>query len=190
MCIYCAAAADQRWRQRRSAAALEYNHVLAAGPRLALGGFLYSKPFNTIVQSATGNTRDGNSGAYIFVDAPVARGPSGDVNVFARYGRANARFNPAKAYFGAGIAWSGFLSHRRSDQLGLAIASVRLGDDYRQANNSNTHETTIELTYRARVSDWLYLQPDIQYIINPGAEPRLDNSLVLGLRFEALHGLF
>jgi len=51
-------------------------------------------------------------------------------------------------------------------------------------------EELIELTYRAQVNPWLTLQPDLQYVINPGAgvqdpddQPRnIRNEIVVGCR--------
>ena len=51
-------------------------------------------------------------------------------------------------------------------------------------------ETYLELTYQYEVMPWWQLQPDIQYVFNPGggiANPnaplkRVGNELVLGLR--------
>lgn len=37
---------------------------------------------------------------------------------------------------------------------------------------------------RLPVTDWLTLQPDVQYILNPGLEPNSDHALAVGLRFE------
>jgi porin len=45
------------------------------------------------------------------------------------------------------------------------------------------YEAAIE-TYRARVSDVMTIQPDMQYIVNPGADPALSNGLALGVRLE------
>jgi porin len=53
-----------------------------------------------------------------------------------------------------------------------------------------TNETFLELTYQAQVAGWWVLQPDLQYVINPGGglpnpqEPGkpIGNELVLGLR--------
>ena len=42
----------------------------------------------------------------------------------------------------------------------------------------------IELTYSTQLTDWLRVQPDVQYVINPGADRSLDNALVIGIRFE------
>jgi len=66
-----------------------------------------------------------------------------------------------------GTAGSDFKAARRLDDLG-----------------TDSRETSIELTYRAPITGWLTLQPDIQYIINPGLDPALDNALVISLRFE------
>jgi porin len=45
-------------------------------------------------------------------------------------------------------------------------------------------ETVVELTYRLQVLPWLHLQPNLQYVINPGTSPTLDNALVFALRVE------
>ena len=45
-------------------------------------------------------------------------------------------------------------------------------------------EVAVELTYRFVLTDWLALQPDIQYIVNPGTDPTLSNALTLAIRAE------
>ncbi len=55
-------------------------------------------------------------------------------------------------------------------------------------------ETFVELTYQYQVKPWLQLQPDLQYVFNPGAglanpnDPtsRINNELVLGVRANIL----
>ncbi len=69
--------------------------------------------------------------------------------------------------FGIGAAWINTSSARRASTEGL--------DDY---------EAAVELTWRATVTDWLVLQPDVQYVVNPGAQRSLRNAVVMGLRFE------
>jgi porin len=51
-------------------------------------------------------------------------------------------------------------------------------------NPVKRRETVFELTYRTRLAPWLALQPDAQYIIDPGTDPALGNALAVGLRFE------
>lgn len=44
------------------------------------------------------------------------------------------------------------------------------------------------LTYKFPVAEWLTLQPNFQYVVNPGLDPNLKDALAAGLRFE-LHVL-
>lgn len=68
---------------------------------------------------------------------------------------------------GTGLATSG-------DVLGLAVSTVQVA---RQG-----WETALELNYRLPVYKSIYLSPDAQYIINPGATPHAADALVLDLR--------
>jgi porin len=43
-------------------------------------------------------------------------------------------------------------------------------------------ETDIELNYRAQVTPWFSLMPNIQYVIQPNAVPTIPNAFVLGLQ--------
>jgi porin len=77
---------------------------------------------------------------------------------------------------------------RSGDHLGIAVASARAGDPYRdfleqQGAGAERHETTWELTYQAQINERLVIQPDIQYVQNPSASSGLDNAWVFGLRF-------
>lgn len=85
-------------------------------------------------------------------------------------------------YFGTGCSYSGLLSSKGSDILGLAMAKSMLTDAY--GNN----ETTFELTYKIQLNDQIYLQPDLQYVMHPGGtDSKLKNASVgflrLGLEF-------
>ena len=43
-----------------------------------------------------------------------------------------------------------------------------------------THEAVLEWFYKVPLTQWFSLQPDIQYIINPGGDGR--DALAIGLR--------
>jgi carbohydrate-selective porin OprB len=43
-------------------------------------------------------------------------------------------------------------------------------------------EMVLEFTYKAILTPWLYVQPDAQFIINPGATQDLSNAFVIGGR--------
>ena len=47
------------------------------------------------------------------------------------------------------------------------------------------NEKIFELTYRAQMTQGFAVQPAIQYVVNPGLNPRVSDALVAGVRFEA-----
>ncbi len=75
---------------------------------------------------------------------------------------------------------------RPDDTPGLAVARAFNGGEFKQFNARSVDDKkiAIELTYSAQISEYLRVQPDIQYIINPGANTALDNALLVGVRFE------
>lgn len=167
--------------------ALEYNHAGDNGIRWGIGAWLYSADFDRIEATSGRPQDDGNGGLYGFIDAPLIHGDSGmTIDGFLRYGVANENLNSFDSYIGAGVVVTGLNRRRPDDQFGIALASARVGDPYRRSVNgaADRHETSIELTFSAQVTDWLRIQPDLQYIINPGANPVLRDALVFGFRFE------
>ena len=173
--------------------ALEYNRHFYDALRLGLGAFLYSAEFESIRETDDGGNparRDGNTGWYgfaegiVYSDATLGRTAS----AFIRYGAANGTLNPFERYIGAGMVLSGLVPRRPDDQIGISLAMTRCGADYRAAVGAERHETAFEFTYVLPIADRLQLQPDFQYILNPGADPELENALVLGIRLELNHG--
>ncbi len=79
---------------------------------------------------------------------------------------------------------------RNNDFTGLAVAHARNGDSFMSYSKDSEGidveraETAIELTYRTSLYPWLTIQPDIQYVINPGMDPGIDNALIAGIRLE------
>jgi len=167
--------------------ALEYNYQAPAGTRIGMGAWQYSAEFELLEPGPNDDRANGNSGLYGFVDFPVATWEYGArLDAFFRYGVADNRFNVIEEYVGAGAVVTGLLPSRPTDQLGIAIASAHIGSSWQRvaADFAEGHETAIELTYSTHLTDWLRVQPDIQYVVNPGADRALDNALVIGIRFE------
>jgi porin len=173
-------------------AGLRYPGAADAVPatRYSLGIWHYTARYDDLVDAD--RRRGHNTGMYFFTETGLYREP-GDaaqgLAVFGRYGVANADINPLRDYLGAGLVYTGLLPDRPIDSLGLALAYARTGDAYRDAtalagNRAESGELTVELTYRYEVTDGIAVQPDLQYIFNPGADPALDNALVIGTRIE------
>ncbi len=173
--------------------AIEYTREFSGALRLGLGAFSYSAEFESLYETdAWGNPvrRGGNAGWYGFAEGmPYADAANRrTASVFVRYGTANGALNPFESYLGAGTALSGFIPRRPDDQIGFSLAMARCGEDFRAATSARSHETAIELTYLVQIHDRLRIQPDIQYVINPGADRTIENALVLGIRLELNHG--
>jgi porin len=93
-------------------------------------------------------------------------------------------------FFTAGVSARGIFDARPRDTVGLAVASGYFSKELRRAQKSGQlpgppggqhYETVIELTYRLDfLKSAFFIQPDLQYIIQPGGTRHVDNALVLG----------
>lgn len=79
----------------------------------------------------------------------------------------------------AGLTYTGLLSNRQHDVVGLGIAWSEL------FQGGTNQESATELFYRAQWSSKLSLQPDLQYISSPSGIYR--DSLAIGMRMEIRH---
>ena len=125
----------------------------------------------------------GNYGVYILIDQPVYRENSGPndpqgLGVFFQFGWAPADRNAANRHFGAGFTYTGILSSRNRDILGLGISHTRLIGG--SAGDENAHLTNLEIYYAAQLCPGFLLQPDIQYFSNAGASG--NDGWAIGLR--------
>lgn len=130
----------------------------------------------------------GNAGFYVRGETVVS-GAVPSLSVFGRYGYATGDFNLIEHFISAGAVWRSVLPNRYGDELGIAVAWSEASENARNlgerlGTSLDSREIVIEATYRTPILDRFSLQPNIQYVINPGLDPALDNSLIAGLRFE------
>ena len=173
--------------------AVEAAYVIAdqdsevAATKIAMGTWRYSEPLREDIAGNPIGARN-NQGAYVLAESVLyreSREPSQGIAVFGRYGLADPRLNQLSHYFGAGVVYTGPFPSRGSDQLGLAVAVATNSRNFMESNPEFAkRESAWELTYRMQLFDWLALQPVVQYIVNPGMAPGIDNALVIGLRSE------
>lgn len=164
------------------------------------GHWFYTADFDDLrsTEAEPRRRRDDNSGTYAAIEIALgdASGPDGPATLaFARYGVANDEINEYQDSFSFGVTHRGLIGARPGDLVGLAFSRADLGSPARRvaslAGESRPgYESVIELTYRAEINDWLTIQPDVQYIINPGADASISDSLALGFRFELSRALF
>jgi porin len=153
--------------------------------KYALGVWYFT---NSKTTDAGGNpvSATHNQGIYGLIETALTREADSEtqgLNGFLRYGIADTKLNQFAGYLGAGIVYTGLLSGRDEDQVGLAIAMVSNSDTYKAANVSAADsETSIELSYRFQVKPWLTIQPDLQYVVNPGADKSKSDATYFALR--------
>jgi porin len=150
-------------------------------------------------------THQGDYSIYAVADKLVWRDdvdPNRTIGVFARImGTPLSDRNLIDYSANLGMVFHSPFRYRTDDTFGVGIgyahvssaASALDADTAAAAGQSlpvRSSESFIELTYQYQLRPWIQLQPDLQYVINPGAgisDPnmptrRIANELVLGLR--------
>ncbi len=176
-----------------------YDSARFADQRFDAAGLSLANPASTGVAL----THRGNFSIYAVVDQAVWRDPAGSrsIGVFARIMGAPGDRNPIDRSVNAGIDIKAPFPGRGDDSFGigygLAHVSPRLAVLDRDAVSFTgtpypvrSAEHFAELTYQFQVAPWWILQPDLQYVWNPGAgipDPRdptrrIADELVVGLR--------
>ncbi len=90
-------------------------------------------------------------------------------------------------YFDTGLVYTGLIPTRDEDQIGIGFVYAQLTNGARKAlefegSRGVGAEMALEFTYKAILTPWLYIQPDAQFIINPGGTQDLRNAFVIGAR--------
>ena len=106
--------------------------------------------------------------------------------LFIQSGWAPEETNINSLYVGAGIVCKGLFPKRHDDMLALAAGRATMGSDYLQAAGSalTNNESMAELTWQYIINNKLSVQPDLQYIIHPGAEKTNDSAFTGIIRFQ------
>lgn len=159
------------------------------GRKVALGAWSYTREFPDAVDS--GRTRDGTFGAYLLAETALLGDEASGRSLagFSRIGYADPAVHPVSWSWGGGLVHTGLLRPDHGDQLGLGVTSGVHASRYVDAREMagapvDRTETAFELTYSVQLTPWLRVQPDIQYILNPGMDPALDHALLFGTRVE------
>jgi len=140
---------------------------------------------------------DGTYGIYGIIDQVIYRlpGDDGNISVFARVVGSPSDRNQIDAYFDTGVVFAGMIPRRPNDVFGVGFAYTAISDDASAFDKDSglsvirNHETLLEFSYTAEIVPGWLLQPDFQYIWNPGGNVpddsgnrALENAVVLGLR--------
>ena len=147
---------------------------------------------------------DGNDYAfYGIADQMVWRRPGTEnqgLGLFLQIMGAPGDRNLSNLFILAGMNWKAPFAGRANDAFGLGVsyegispAARRFSRDVVFFTNTGTpyrsNETVVEATYLYQVTPWWTLQPDAQYVVNPGAgiapnpsNKPLKDSFIIGVR--------
>jgi porin len=150
----------------------------------------------------------GNYSIYAVADQEVWQDPNEadrTINLFGRaMGTPEIDRNLVVFSLNAGLTFHEPFLHRDDDTFGIGLGWAKVSS--RQAaldrdtqffsgtfTPAQSSETFVEVTYQYAVTPWLQLQPDIQYVLNPGGAVanasgtgKIKNEAVFGLRTNIL----
>jgi porin len=186
-----------------------YNKNAGRPGTIKLGGWRDFGKADDLLRDASGGLlaqtganplrHDGNFALYGVIDQMIYRLPGdGDakgISVFARVIGSPSDRNQIDAYADAGIVFTGMVPRRPDDVFGIGFAYTGVSNNASAFDRESglsvirNHETLLEITYTAEIKPGWTLQPDLQYIVNPGGHVPNDtesgavgNATVLGLR--------
>ncbi len=104
---------------------------------------------------------------------------SGGLSVFGQFGYARNSINDVPYYAGGGFVFKGITKKRKDDSVGIAFGWHQFNKILHKTEHA-TAEKVIELFYKIKLTEFLYIQPDIQYIMKPSGSEK--DAFAFGLR--------
>lgn len=159
--------------------------------KIAIGAWGYTTDLPDLADTLPNGSpviHDGSGGAYLIADGVIwhSANQAKELAMFGQLGFGSPAVQTVDGYTGLGLSLIGASSRRPNDEIGLGIASARIGSHYRRKQTAagiptTTPETAVELTYVASVASWIGLHGDLQYVIRPGGVSSRSNALVPSL---------
>lgn len=135
--------------------------------------------------ASTGLARkeSGTFALYVMADQMIWRKPgteNGGLGTFGRFFAAPQRNrNPITYNLDGGVTYKGPFPGRDDDVAGVAFGYSKVSNALRALDRETirftgvrqpvqNYEALIEVTYIAQITPWLAIQPDFQYVFNPG----------------------
>jgi porin len=135
----------------------------------------------------------GEFGGYVGAATRLySAGPKQGLDGFFTFGASSPQSTNVAQSFNAGLVYTGLFSARPADKAGVSLNFNQASANWQQyqaamGTTLGSYEASFEATYRAKINDYLTLQPDVQYIVHPNYSPTLKNPVVLGIHFEIGH---
>ncbi|MFC1643762.1 carbohydrate porin [Candidatus Omnitrophota bacterium] len=178
-----------------------------------VGGFVLSGRFDDLYSDASGaayvlsgnapRKHKANYGLYFHADQMLYREkPASEEEVPSDQGLsafgvvtlAPSNTNMFPFFFDGGVFYKGLIPGRDEDVTAFGIAYGRWSQDitYREQTNNDVlglsvdppkYELMLEFTNKIQITEWMFLQPDMQLIFHPGGTSKIPTAYVIGSRF-------
>lgn len=160
--------------------------------KFAIGGWHYTRKQPVIVVPGVtlADATHASEGVYLLAEQDLvgtADGEGRHLAGFVRLGLSDGRTTPFRGGWQGGLLLDRPFAGRPASAVSVGMGNGALSRNYRRSNPADlpaleTGETILELTYRDEIVKGVSVQPDVQYILNPSADPTIDNAFVVGLR--------
>jgi len=147
--------------------------------RYRAGGYYDSNEYASLTNPDRQQT--GNYGFFLLGEQMVYReGGAGSDQGLSLFGALiyapQQRINTLPWFALAGASYRGLGPGRGKDAASFALYYGGFSRDL----SGQTYELVLEWTYAIALTRWLTVQPDLQYVINPGGRSSVGNALVVG----------
>ena len=147
--------------------------------RFRLGGYCDSNQYASLGHPPRVQT--GNYGFFLLGEQMVYRkGRPGSDQGLSLFGALicapRQSINTLPWFASAGASYRGLVPGREKDTAAFALYYGGFSRDL----PGQTYELVLEWTYAIAVTPWLTVQPDFQYVINPGGRSSVGNAVVAG----------
>ena len=155
--------------------------------KLAFGGWHYTAKLDDLEVTGKKDTAQGVyalGSARLYADSKNKR----DIVAFLRGGVADGKTAQVNWDLETGLVATGFVPGRPEGEIGFGVSEAHNGDKYMRVqaaagSPADREEVGYELYYRDTIARGVTLQPDVQYVVNPGTDRTLDNAFIIGTRF-------
>lgn len=167
---------------------LSLTHSIKKHPGKAFAGYwLHTKNVDELTSSADMKTFGNNTGFYLGAEQMVIKENKDEnddqgLTMLGQFAWAPTSRSEIPRYYGVGIMYKGLIPKRDEDALGIGTSIVGfnrrlkdIADDGRKG-----HESILELFYKIKITNWLFLQPDMQFVFNANGQSK--NACVMGVR--------
>ncbi|TFG76253.1 MAG: hypothetical protein E4H21_06870 [Thermodesulfobacteriales bacterium] len=107
----------------------------------------------------------------------------------------DSEINTFPFFLNGGLVYKGLIPGRDTDYAGFAVVYGKYSNKLdkpvpeptefslvSEITGSEDFEMVLEWMYKIQLTQWLNIQPDIQYVIKPGGTGDIPNALVLGFQ--------